>query len=86
MLRGCAAHAATGVAQRALDRMALPIWLKKQNLHVKVGASAGVAHITDSEATTEALLKNADRALYAAKAAGKGQVALFTAALMETPS
>lgn len=86
VLRGCAAYAATGVAQRALDRMALPIWLKKQNLHVKVGASAGVAHIADSEATTEALLKNADRALYAAKAAGKGQVALFTAALMETPS
>jgi GGDEF domain-containing protein len=46
---------------------------------LQVGASAGVALINPQIASTDDLLKQADLALYAAKHAGKNQVARYSA-------
>ncbi|WP_371324539.1 GGDEF domain-containing protein [Dechloromonas sp. ZY10] len=71
------AAAAAEVARRLIEAVARPIRLAVTNVTVKVGASAGVAHVSAGEADPEVLLKNADCALYAAKAGGKNRVAMF---------
>jgi diguanylate cyclase (GGDEF)-like protein len=68
---------AAQVAQRLIDTVSQPIAVKSTGLTVKVGASAGVAHVSDRSPDVETLLKHADTALYAAKAAGKRQVQVF---------
>lgn len=68
------AVAARQIAQRFLTAIARPIRLNIADAIVTVGASAGVAHVGDGEASAEALLKRADQALYSAKGAGKNQV------------
>jgi diguanylate cyclase (GGDEF)-like protein len=68
---------ATEIAQRFIDAISQPIRLRGSDTIVKVGASAGVAHITGGEANAEAVMKNADSALYLAKSGGKNRVALF---------
>lgn len=65
------------IAQRLIDAISLPIGLRNQGISVTVGASAGVAHVADgadSADSAEYVLIRADRALYAAKAAGKNCV------------
>jgi diguanylate cyclase (GGDEF)-like protein len=49
-----------------------------------VGASIGYAMSDPDSQTTEDLLRNADIAMYAAKAAGRGQVVAFRKELLET--
>jgi diguanylate cyclase (GGDEF)-like protein len=73
------ATSAAEVAQRCIDAISLPIHLETTGATVKVGASAGVAHISVGAANIEVLLKNADSALYAAKSGGKNRVELFSA-------
>lgn len=80
VLNDCpSAAAAAEVAQRFIEAVARPIRLTVGDVTVKVGASAGVAHVSAGEASAETLLKNADSALYAAKASGKNRVERFLA-------
>jgi len=67
--------AAREIAHRFITAIARPIRLSLASEIVSVGASAGVAHIGDGEATAEAILKRADDALYSAKRAGKNRIA-----------
>lgn len=76
ILHDCpSAAAAREIAQRFITAIARPIRLSVSSEIVSVGASAGVAHVGDGEATAEAILKRADSALYSAKHAGKNQIA-----------
>ena len=68
---------ATEIAQRFIDAISQPIRLRGSDTTVKVGASAGVAHIIGGEANAEAVMKNADSALYLAKSGGKNRVVVF---------
>jgi len=71
---------ATGVAQRILEMLALPV--RVGTTDIAVPASIGVAPRTPG-ATVEALLRDADIAMYSAKAQGKGRVEVFDDALRD---
>ena len=60
------------VAERALGLLATPFELGGQS--VNVSASIGVAVRTDAMIGVDALIHEADAAMYAAKRAGKGRV------------
>jgi diguanylate cyclase (GGDEF)-like protein len=80
VLHQCASEeAAAQAAQRIIDAVAQPIQVEAAGLMLQVGASAGVALINPQIASTDDLLKQADLALYAAKHAGKNQVARYSA-------
>lgn len=68
---------ASSYAERAVNRIARPAVLAK-NI-VQVSASAGFSHMRDLSAgeATDALMRNADLALYAAKSAGRNCVRPF---------
>jgi diguanylate cyclase (GGDEF)-like protein len=75
VLNDCANIEIAGqIAQRLIEAVALPIGLRNRETSVTVGASAGVAQVSDGDHTAEDVLIRADRALYAAKAAGKNCV------------
>ncbi|HYK94725.1 MAG TPA: EAL domain-containing protein [Candidatus Dormibacteraeota bacterium] len=78
------AEAVTAVCQRLLDGLAEPVELDAAS--PIVGASIGFAISGPDSATSEALLKHADIAMYAAKSAGRGQVVAFRRDLLETAS
>ncbi|SDF93992.1 putative bifunctional diguanylate cyclase/phosphodiesterase [Klenkia brasiliensis] len=64
------------VAERLLARLSLPYEVAGRT--VRVGVSIGLVTATpDGECTPTTLLRDADAALYAAKAAGKGRVLVF---------
>ena len=66
------------VAERILATLREPFLLEDQSLgSIEIGASVGISEVED--ATADMLLGEADRALYAAKAAGKGRYAVFGA-------
>ena len=68
------------VAERIVAALARPIALAARE--VRVGASVGVATAQVGEGTDE-LLRNADLAMYQAKARGKGTYEVFATALFE---
>jgi diguanylate cyclase (GGDEF)-like protein len=70
------------VCQRLLDGLSQPIELGDA-LPI-VAASIGYALSGADSSTSEDLLRNADIAMYAAKAAGRGQVVAFRKDLLET--
>lgn len=72
---------AATVARRVVDALARPFELGGQT--VRIGASVGVALAPTDGAEPEKLLKAADDAMYAAKAAGKGGFAFASAASAE---
>jgi diguanylate cyclase (GGDEF)-like protein len=72
---------AVAVAGRLLEGLALPIELGESS--PRVGASIGVALSGPAGDTAEDLLRNADIAMYAAKAAGRGRTQLFEPELLE---
>lgn len=57
--------------------LASPLRLERHGLTVTVGASIGVVVACGPEASPDALLNQADRAMYAAKKAGKGCAVFF---------
>jgi diguanylate cyclase (GGDEF)-like protein len=68
-----AANAAELVAQRILDSLSDPFVIHGQE--VRVGASVGIA--SSAHPGSDDLLRNADLAMYRAKALGKGRYQLF---------
>jgi len=83
VLHDCpSAAVAAEVAQRFLDALSRPIRIEPSGLRVEIGASAGVAHVADEPwPSSDTLLKNADSALYQAKALGKNRVQVFAPAV-----
>ncbi|MDB5682478.1 MAG: hypothetical protein JWM75_176, partial [Sphingomonas bacterium] len=58
------------IARRVIERLSAPYMIDA--VHVSIGASLGIAIAPQDGATADALVRNADLALYAAKADGKG--------------
>jgi diguanylate cyclase (GGDEF)-like protein len=69
---------ADALARRILAALASPLALEGQT--VRVSTSIGIARFPSDGTTPEALLRAADAALYAAKAAGKGGIVLASGA------
>ncbi len=69
-----ARHGALGVAHKVLEAMARPFDLPGLRWHLS--ASVGVALLTGNHQHPDELLKEADQAMYAAKAAGRNAVRL----------
>ncbi|MDQ6925493.1 MAG: GGDEF domain-containing protein, partial [Candidatus Eremiobacteraeota bacterium] len=63
------------VAERIVGAIARPFTV--QETVCVVGVSVGIARGADTDASVDALMRNADLALYEAKARGKGQHAFF---------
>jgi diguanylate cyclase (GGDEF)-like protein len=68
-------EAAAQVAQRFVDAVARPFYLKDGAAVIQLGISAGVVHVSQCVDNPQRMPKGADEALYRAKAAGKNQVA-----------
>jgi diguanylate cyclase (GGDEF)-like protein len=68
---------AAGVAQRILDKLAIPMRAGERN--VQVNASIGITTHPQDGDTAEALIRNADIAMYEAKQQGKNQYRFCTA-------
>jgi diguanylate cyclase (GGDEF)-like protein/PAS domain S-box-containing protein len=65
------------IARRFIEAINRPIRLNAAGSVVNVGASAGVAHINSGAESIEAIMKQADTALYEAKTAGKNRAVPF---------
>lgn len=63
------------VAKRVVDRIADPFTIGDRT--VNVGSSVGIAFVDSQIHDPDQVLKNADTAMYRAKLAGKGRVAVF---------
>jgi len=72
---------AVAVAQRCLAVLKQPLVLENQSLHVT--ASIGISMSTDSNPDAELLLRNADVAMYRAKARGGDCLVVYTADMSE---
>ena len=68
---------AMGIARRIGKSLSEPFLIGKQE--IRTGASIGIALGNGQVDSTEDVLRNADTAMYRAKAAGRGQVVLFSA-------
>jgi predicted signal transduction protein with EAL and GGDEF domain len=70
---------ATVVADRVLRELAASFEVRGREVFVR--ASIGIAFGVGAETTTDELIRNADTAMYAAKAGGKGRYELFQPAM-----
>jgi diguanylate cyclase (GGDEF)-like protein len=73
------AEAVAILAQRIIDILSAPYEVDGQ--HIIIGASIGIALIPEDGSDPDTLLKNADIALYRAKAEGRGVFRLFEPAM-----
>jgi diguanylate cyclase (GGDEF)-like protein/PAS domain S-box-containing protein len=74
-------HDAASIAQNILNRMAEPFQLGSEIAFIS--ASIGVTHFPHDTDRIDALLKNADQAMYAAKDQGRNRFKYFTASMQE---
>jgi diguanylate cyclase (GGDEF)-like protein len=72
---------AATIAARVIDALAQPFYLAGQQLFVS--ASVGIATYPENGRDAEALLKNADTAMYGAKNGGRNNYQFFVAAMHE---
>jgi diguanylate cyclase (GGDEF)-like protein/PAS domain S-box-containing protein len=77
------ANEVAAIAQRLLRELAAPC--VAQGCSVTLGASVGIALLPEHGSTIDDALGNADLALYAAKAAGRGRFEFFAPKLGERP-
>ena len=63
------------VAQRIIEALQVPFQIGGQE--ISIGASIGIAATSRSDGSADVLLRNADVAMYTAKAAGKRRAAVF---------
>jgi diguanylate cyclase (GGDEF)-like protein/PAS domain S-box-containing protein len=75
-------RAAATVAQKVLDSIGQPLDVDRHELFVTT--SIGIAMFPDDGADAETLLKNADRAMYRAKEAGRNNYQFVTAASIDS--
>jgi len=73
---------AQGIAERIISALQTPFVIGGKEL--RVGASIGIAASTGAVEAPQELLRNADVAMYMAKARGKGQAAVFEPAMHAT--
>jgi diguanylate cyclase len=66
-------------AARVVEALTVPLTFDGHT--IQLGASVGVAHIEARHADVDAVLREADAALYAAQAAGRGCYCIFDAAM-----
>jgi diguanylate cyclase (GGDEF)-like protein/PAS domain S-box-containing protein len=76
LMRGAGAHEAAQMAQGAVEILARPVQVDGMSL--PVSASIGVSLAPGDGADEDTLLKNADTAMYQAKAAGRGTFRFFS--------
>ncbi len=69
------------IAHNIIERLAAPFQLLQET--VFVSASVGITLYPNDAKTIEALMKNADQAMYVAKNSGRNRFSYFTAALQE---
>jgi diguanylate cyclase (GGDEF)-like protein len=69
------------IVQGALQRLAEPFVLAGQQVHIST--SAGVTFYPQDAIQVEALLKNADQAMYAAKSQGRNRYNVFTRSMQD---
>jgi len=75
-------HTATQVAERILNSFVLPIRLREQDIFVSFSIGIILEHSTYGN--TEELLRDADIAMYQAKALGKEQYQIFEPSMYQT--
>lgn len=68
-------HDALSIADRIVEKISQPFMIADRK--VSVGTSVGIAFLDQSTQDAHEALRNADTAMYRAKNAGKGQVAVF---------
>jgi diguanylate cyclase (GGDEF)-like protein len=78
LLADCPAPAASRVAQKLTDAIAA-LEFRWHDRTYRIGASIGITSISSRQATSAELMSEADSACYAAKAAGRGRVAVYGA-------
>lgn len=76
-----APHDAAIVAERIIQDLNEPFFVAKSEIHV--GASVGIAIFPNDGRDADTLLRNADLAMYEAKARGKNNYHIFTSAINE---
>jgi diguanylate cyclase (GGDEF)-like protein len=76
LLADCPAPAASRVAQKLADAIAALEFCWDDKTY-RIGASIGITSISSRPATSAELMSEADSACYAAKAAGRGRVAVY---------
>jgi diguanylate cyclase (GGDEF)-like protein len=74
--------AVEGVAERILAALEPPFEISGSDIPLAITASVGIA--TGDRSTPDELLRDADIALYEAKAAGKSRYAVFTRSMLES--
>jgi len=72
---------AQAAAERLLAALATDYWI--QGTRVTIAASIGIVHSDGGYRNASDLLRDADAAMYAAKAAGRGRYALFDSSLSQ---
>jgi diguanylate cyclase (GGDEF)-like protein/PAS domain S-box-containing protein len=75
LLEGASEGTATGVADRLLASLGEPIEIADRSL--RLGASIGIVTDVGEGADSDALIRDADLAMYAAKEAGRGRYEVF---------
>jgi diguanylate cyclase (GGDEF)-like protein len=75
LLGGADERAAVQTAERLIDALGMPLALPGATITVR--ASLGIAMASPGTTTVGEVLRNADVAMYAAKEAGKGRLAIF---------
>lgn len=75
LLEDAGVQEAVGVAERILERFRMPFEIEGQELFVD--GSIGIAESPSGSISAEALLRDADAAMYTAKRAGKGAYEIF---------
>jgi len=73
--------AAETVAKRLIEGISKPVTLQGRQIYIT--GSIGIVNSCNGGNTSSDFLANSDRAMYAAKARGKGQAAVYNASLMQ---
>jgi diguanylate cyclase (GGDEF)-like protein len=74
-------HAAEDIAERIIEKVRQPFLLQGQQVHS--GASIGIAAFQNDHTKAEALLRDADAAMYQAKSMGRNRFVIFNETMRE---